>query len=392
MTGVAPTIGSAPARGFALALVLAAALPLAFASHASAAELPDASCPGDPATNGSSNGPDRLGQTFTALNTGQLTSATMTVSSLSNPDPFSMQIRPLDGTEPGDDASAIATESVPAPAGNAFTPISANFATPASVVAGQQYALVLQRGSAFATVTSAVACAGDSWATTPAGGADWFAMGDLVYSVFVTVAPPDAVTGSATSVGFDSAVLNGTVDPNGAATTYHFEIVDAAQHAIDGFDSATSVPASEDGDAGSGTDPGAVDETASGLAASTQYHFRLVAESAGGSDTGSVETFTTAASNEFEIGKAKLNKEKGTAKLPVSVPGVGTVMLGGSKVKPDSEDAQGAGEVDLTVKAKGKARKQLNNKGKANVTAEVTFTPDGGSPNTEDKKIKLKKR
>jgi hypothetical protein len=26
------------------------------------------------------------------------------------------------------------------------------------------------------------------------------------------------------------------------------------------------------------------------------------------------------------------------------------------------------------------------------VTAEVTFTPDGGTPNTEDKKIKLVKR
>ena len=39
--------------------------------------------------------------------------------------------------------------------------------------------------------------------------------------------------------------------------------------------------------------------------------------------------------------------------------------------------------------AQGQAKKKLNDKGKAKVKAEVTFTPDGGSPNTEDKKIKL---
>jgi hypothetical protein len=46
----------------------------------------------------------------------------------------------------------------------------------------------------------------------------------------------------------------------------------------------------------------------------------------------------------------------------------------------------------LAIKPKGKAKKKLNDKGKAKVTASVTYTPDGGSPNTEDKKLKLVKR
>jgi hypothetical protein len=44
------------------------------------------------------------------------------------------------------------------------------------------------------------------------------------------------------------------------------------------------------------------------------------------------------------------------------------------------------------IKPKGKAKKKLNAKGKAKVTANVTYTPDGGDPNTQSKKIKLVKR
>jgi hypothetical protein len=44
------------------------------------------------------------------------------------------------------------------------------------------------------------------------------------------------------------------------------------------------------------------------------------------------------------------------------------------------------------VKTRGKAKKKLNRKGKAKVRANVTFTPTGGDPNTESKKIKLVKR
>ncbi len=97
--------------------------------------------------------------------------------------------------------------------------------------------------------------------------------------------------------------------------------------------------------------------------------------------------------NEFSFGKVKKNKRRGTAKLTVNVPGAGELDLAKTKkVKADDESAEDAGKEKLAIKPKGKAKKKLNDKGKAKVTAEVTFTPDGGTPNTEDKKIKLVKR
>ena len=99
---------------------MTASVALFGAGSASAADVLDAHC-GDP-TNpvGSSfNSFPRVGQTFTALNTGQLTSATVSVNKTGQPPPsqpdavFSMQIRPLVSGVPGRKrrASAIATES-----------------------------------------------------------------------------------------------------------------------------------------------------------------------------------------------------------------------------------------------------------------------------------------
>ena len=97
--------------------------------------------------------------------------------------------------------------------------------------------------------------------------------------------------------------------------------------------------------------------------------------------------------NEFEFAKAKKNRKKGTAKLPVGVPCAGEVELAKTKkVKADAEAAEAEGEVKLLVKSKGKARKRLNKRGKTKVKAEVTYTPDGGEPNTRTKKVKLKRR
>jgi hypothetical protein len=97
--------------------------------------------------------------------------------------------------------------------------------------------------------------------------------------------------------------------------------------------------------------------------------------------------------NDISFGKVKKNKRKGTAKLTVNVPGPGELDLAKTKrIKPDDESAEAAGTERLLVKPKGKARKRLNAKGNAKVKAEVTYTPDGGEPNTESKRIKLVKR
>ena len=138
---------------------MTASLALFGAGSASAADVLDAHC-GDPTNPGGSsfNSFPRVGQTFTALNTGQLISATVNVNKVGQPPPsqpdaaFSMQIRPLVSGAPEESAaSAIATESVQAPALTGFQPLTANFSSPASVVAGQQYALVVERTDRYSS-------------------------------------------------------------------------------------------------------------------------------------------------------------------------------------------------------------------------------------------------
>jgi hypothetical protein len=178
---------------------MTASVALFGAGSASAADVLDAHC-GDP-TNpvGSSfNSFPRVGQTFTALNTGQLTSATVNVNKVGQPPPsqpdaaFSMQIRSLVSGVPEESAaSAIATESVPAPALTGFQPLTANFSSPASVVAGQQYALVVERtADVFGVGTAAVPCAGDMWVTNPGPVWGLGPSADLAFAIHVNAVEP----------------------------------------------------------------------------------------------------------------------------------------------------------------------------------------------------------
>jgi hypothetical protein len=92
-------------------------------------------------------------------------------------------------------------------------------------------------------------------------------------------------------------------------------------------------------------------------------------------------------SNAFRFGKLKRNKQKGTALLTVVVPGPGTLTLTGKGVVKRRTTGN-----KLLVKAKGKSKRKLGRKGKAKVRLKVTFRPDGGTPNTKAKTVKLIKR
>ncbi len=93
--------------------------------------------------------------------------------------------------------------------------------------------------------------------------------------------PPTVNTGSATSVTSSSATLNGTVNPNGASTTYYFEYGTS-------YGSTTT-----ETDAGSGTEEVSVSADLTGLSEGTTYHFRLVATNSAGTNYGDDTTFTT---------------------------------------------------------------------------------------------------
>lgn len=101
--------------------------------------------------------------------------------------------------------------------------------------------------------------------------------------VFTTPTAPAAVTGSATSVTVSSATLNGTVDPNGRATTWYFQY-----GASTSYGSKTPVSSG-----GSGTTARSVSAAVSNLRPGRLYHFRLVATSDAGTSRGADRTFST---------------------------------------------------------------------------------------------------
>ena len=100
---------------------------------------------------------------------------------------------------------------------------------------------------------------------------------------FLTSGVPGAVTDAATSIAPTSARLNGTVTPNGLATSWWFEYGTSTR-----YGSRTAVRS-----AGSGTRAVRVSIAISRLARTTTYHYRLVARNAAGTTVGADRVFST---------------------------------------------------------------------------------------------------
>jgi phosphodiesterase/alkaline phosphatase D-like protein len=109
-------------------------------------------------------------------------------------------------------------------------------------------------------------------------------------AAFTTFGPPEAITLPAGPLTPTTAVLGGQVDPNRTATTYYVEYSTQAD-----FSTSTSLPASQDADAGSGDVPVAASRLATDLTPDTDYFFRLVATNAFGTDQGQALSFHTLA-------------------------------------------------------------------------------------------------
>ena len=115
------------------------------------------------------------------------------------------------------------------------------------------------------------------------GGTTYFDGADRTFTTLPD--PPGVMTSAASAVAGGAVELLGTVEPNGAATTYHFEYGTTGS-----YGSTTGVMS-----AGGGSTPGPVSEVVWGLAPGSLYHFRLVATNAGGTSYGADRTFVTAA-------------------------------------------------------------------------------------------------
>ncbi|HEY1687311.1 MAG TPA: hypothetical protein VGF95_00435 [Solirubrobacteraceae bacterium] len=101
----------------------------------------------------------------------------------------------------------------------------------------------------------------------------------------LAAAPPSIEDESVSNVASTSATLNATIDPQEGATTYRFEYGPTATY-------GTSAPLSERLIA-AGTSGVAVEVHVQGLTPSTNYHYRVVATNAEGTEPGADSTFTT---------------------------------------------------------------------------------------------------
>ena len=96
--------------------------------------------------------------------------------------------------------------------------------------------------------------------------------------------PPNAATGLPSQITSESAILSGSANPNGVATTIYF---------LSGTDTNYSAGQTIHQTIGLGASYVPVSGTLTGLIPSTTYHYLLVATSAGGSGTGGDLSFQT---------------------------------------------------------------------------------------------------
>jgi hypothetical protein len=98
---------------------------------------------------------------------------------------------------------------------------------------------------------------------------------------------------------------------------------------------------------------------------------------------------------DFAVNKPR-TKPNGTAILTMRVPNPGVLSVSGGGAKASSSGATkqvpAAGKVKVVIKAKGLKKRQLGRKGKVTVKPKITFTPTGGIPTSEFRKIKLHRR
>ncbi len=129
---------------------------------------------------------------------------------------------------------------------------------------------------------------------------------------------PTVVTGSATSVLNTSATLNGTVNPNGAISSWQFEYGPTTS-----YGSLFPIPPEA---TGTGSTPVSVSTTLTGLPPGTLIHYRLTATNSGGPNNGNDATFTTT----------------GSAQPPIVVTGVATGIGGTSAVLNGTVNPRGS--------------------------------------------------
>jgi len=125
----------------------------------------------------------------------------------------------------------------------------------------------------------------DGWITDAGGNHERLIMNATIWLATSSQTGPTVLTLPASSITGTAAVLNGSVYPNGVSTTYHFDWGTTSS-----YGNSTSVLS-----AGSGSSVANESANISGLTAGTTYHYRISANSSGGTSDGNDLTFTPGA-------------------------------------------------------------------------------------------------
>ena len=150
-------------------------------------------------------------------------------------------------------------------------------------------------------------------------------------ATFTTAPAPSAISEAAIAVGQSTATLTGKVDPEGAATTYHFDWGTSAAY-------GQQVPAA-DGLVGSDSVQHAIAQALTGLTPDTTYHYRIVATDCAGCASGTTygkdTTFITHAVEHASdvvsvpaAGSAPSTRALGPP--PIALPSLGRTAVAGT--------------------------------------------------------------
>jgi Fibronectin type III domain len=175
---------------------------------------------------------------------------------------------------------------------------------------------------------------------------------------FKPVTLPDASTGPAPSVGKATATVEGTVDPDGAATGFFFEYGPTDEYG----------QSSSEAEAGSGTATVTHSADLVGLQAETTYHYRIVAKSAEGLSYGPDKTFTTAQAVTLSTGQAtNISASGATLNATLNAEGIPTkyhfqYFRSGTELELSTPELETTGAADEAVDAEIAEGELLPNK------------------------------
>jgi hypothetical protein len=119
------------------------------------------------------------------------------------------------------------------------------------------------------------------------------------------------------------------------------------------------------------------------------YDVTLTGTASGGAATSAVAKLQVVKAT-LGVGRPKLNRKRGTALLPVTVPDGGILTLKGRRVRSLQRRPQGAGMLRIPIKARGRAKNRLARTGRCRVFAQLEYTPVPGVPVTVGKAIVLR--